>query len=252
MCRSLLNFLVPFQTAFPVNLGSELSTRCLVLSLTLHFVQELKSWCNEEGSFANYVTSAARWLRVACPDECGCTDPLSSPLLKPPNHGCRDACIQEAYGFSLAASSPLYGNVPNFTLGCKDVPPGPGWQHFWDNYITYISHETGIDYSIFQSLIDWVTFARNVGCIALQSLPMDMNGNEWCRGGEKYRPLAWFCPETCGCARSGNTERDHFCYAYDHCPVHVLPNETDAFWSVARKYDLLKPLVNPKLLSIDM
>ena len=45
-------------------------------------------------------------------------------------------------------------------------------------------------------------------------------------------------------------ERDHFCYAYDHCPMHVLPNETDAFWLLVRKYDLLKPLLNPQLLSV--
>ena len=34
--------------------------------------------------------------------------------------------------------------------------------------------------------------------------------------------------------------------------MHVLPNETDAFWAVVRKYDLLKPLLNPQLLSVGM
>ena len=63
---------------------------------------------------------------MACPDECGCTDPLSSPLLKQPKHGCREECIQEAYRFSMAVTSPLYGHAPNFTTGCKDAPPGPG------------------------------------------------------------------------------------------------------------------------------
>ena len=247
-------------------------------------MQELKWICSEDADLQVFVSHAARWLRVACPDECGCTDPLATPLLKPPFHGCREACIQEAYGFSFQSTSPLYGNVPNFTLGCKDAPPGPGWRHFWDHYLAYISYETNFDYSTIQSLVDWVAYARDAGCVALQWLPLDMQGNMWCRGGEKYRSLAWFCPETCGCAVSGNTEtgsllksvllflciygyirtnriilnaipimvqeRDHFCYAYDHCPMHVLPNETDAFWLLVRKYDLLKPLLNPQLLSV--
>ncbi|CAK9020903.1 Uncharacterized protein SCF082_LOCUS15102, partial [Durusdinium trenchii] len=164
---------------------------------------ELKWICSEDADLQVFVSHAARWLRVACPDECGCTDPLATPLLKPPFHGCREACIQEAYGFSFQSTSPLYGNVPNFTLGCKDAPPGPGWRHFWDHYLAYISYETNFDYSTIQSLVDWVAYARDAGCVALQWLPLDMQGNMWCRGGEKYRSLAWFCPETCGCAAFG-------------------------------------------------
>ena len=83
-----------------------------------------------------------------------------------------------------------------------------------------------------------------VGCPALLLNPVDAFNIEWCRGNPAlFRPLAWFCPETCGCSSSGNLERDRFCFAYDHCPVHVEANDTAEFWAMSAKYDFTKVMV---------
>ncbi|CAK9100246.1 Protein NLRC3 [Durusdinium trenchii] len=213
--------------------------------------EELAYFCSEEAPEWLF-TMEAIWLRNSCPRHCGCTQPLSSPLLKTPWFGCTRQCIQESYGFSMYGFSPLFGKPPNFTTGCKDQLPGPSWHHFWDNYFPMVDHYHGSDYFatrlIYLEFRDW---AKAVGCPVIATQPQDLMGSLVCRGSSRYLPLAWFCPETCGCSASGNLERDHFCFAYDYCPMHVMPNETEQAWQLIRKYDLLRTLMNPELLFND-
>ena len=216
--------------------------------------EELKYYCSDSAHdwlFSN----AAVWLRMACPRSCGCTKPFVLPIMRTPRWGCSLACIQESYNFSYSALSPLFGNAPNFSAGCKDVAYGTeafhGLQLFYALFVDLMSVHNNYDYSQHQEIVEFAAWASYVGCPALRVQPVDFSGNLACRGSSKYLPLAWFCPETCGCASSGNTERDHFCFAYDYCPMHVLPNEIDKAWRLIRKYDLLKTLMNPQLLSYD-
>ncbi|CAJ1396027.1 unnamed protein product [Effrenium voratum] len=215
--------------------------------------EELKFYCSDSAPAKWIFSNAALWLRLACPRTCGCTTPLASPVVRTPRWGCQSACIQESFGFGLSRDSPFVGQVPNFTLGCKDVSPGtPGFeglQHFWDHFVTLSSIHNAYDYSQQQSVVEFAAWAREVGCPAIAYQPVDLMGNLACRGSSKYLPLAWFCPQTCGCATSRNTERDYFCFAYDYCPMHVLPDEEPAAWQLILKHDLLETLMNPDLLS---
>ncbi|CAK9063988.1 unnamed protein product [Durusdinium trenchii] len=213
--------------------------------------EELAYFCSEEAPEWLF-TMEALWLRNTCPRHCGCTRPLSSPLLKTPMFGCTRQCIQESYNFSMYGSSPLFGQPPNFTTGCKDQLPGASWRHFWDNYLPMLDNYHGSEYfGTRQSYLEFINWAKVAGCPVIATQPQDLMGSLACRGSSRYLPLAWFCPETCGCSASGNLERDHFCFAYDYCPMHVLPNETEQAWQLIRKYDLLRTLMNPELLFND-
>ncbi|CAE7697022.1 VPS11 [Symbiodinium sp. CCMP2592] len=213
--------------------------------------QENVTSCQDMEQFCDTVTEAGTLLRMACPRVCGCTDPLASPLLRVKRWGCFQVCIQEAYGFSLNPGNPHYYVPPSSPLACRDAAPGPGWVKFWDGYLEAASIYGGFDYTGRAGLnpglelfIGWVNWAKVAGCPALLANPVDVFNIEWCRGNPAlFRPLAWFCPETCGCSSSGNLERDRFCFGYDHCPVHVAPNDTVAFWGMAGKYDFTKILV---------
>ncbi|CAL1149673.1 unnamed protein product [Cladocopium goreaui] len=64
------------------------------------------------------------------------------------------------------------------------------------------------------------------GCPELRTYD-DVSNTEWCRGYPGlYRPLAWICPETCGCKSSGDADRDKFCFGHDYCPFTVPENVT--------------------------
>ena len=242
---------------------------------------ELAYYCSDDAvEWSHHFVQM--WLRLACPRTCGCTTPLASPLFKTPKFGCPKACIQESYGFSMWPSSPLYGKPPNFTTGCKDSPPGPGWHHFWDIYFPAVARYLDEElYRTHETYLGFAAWAKQVGCAALAAQPTDltlgcsyhvvdprpanvflrtsrvlqsfirlrMGGGLACRGSPFSLPLAWFCPETCGCKQSGNAERDHFCFGYDYCPMHVRPNETTEAWQLIQRYDLLKTFMNPALLA---
>ena len=99
-----------------------------------------------------------------------------------------------------------------------------------------------------ESFRSFVGAALEVGCPILTVAPTDYGGNLLCRGSVYSLPLAWWCPETCGCASSGNAERDRFCFGHDYCPMHVPETDTTAAWEFIRKYDVLRVLMNPEVI----
>ncbi|CAE7791016.1 NLRC3 [Symbiodinium sp. CCMP2592] len=216
--------------------------------------EALKTYCSDSDNFdfdtsMRLYSTAATWLRFACPRACGCTDPNSSPVFRTPRHGCRRSCIQQRYGFSMFSGSPSFGRLPSFPAACKDTPPGRAWRHFWGNAAfmsaAHLNSAVAYESESFRSLVG---AAMEVGCPILTVAPTDYGGNLVCRGTIYNLPLAWWCPETCGCASSGNAERDRFCFGYDYCPMHVLETDTNAAWEFIRKYDILKILMNPELI----
>lgn len=210
--------------------------------------EAMAKYCDPSSSESRswLLSSAATWLRFVCPVSCGCRDPEGSPLMKTSHYGCQKACLMESFNFSMTLGTLFYGKAPNFTTGCRDVNATPAWQHFWSNYLTVVSYATGTPYYASQSTVDVVTWAYHVGCPALRLFSADHMGNLFCRGSSWYTPLAWLCPETCGCSGSGNLERDEVCFGYDYCPV--THQSSEQLWSVIRKYDLLKTLMDPDLL----
>ncbi|CAE7763722.1 NLRC3 [Symbiodinium sp. CCMP2456] len=217
--------------------------------------EALKRYCSDSDSFdidtsSRLYSTAATWLRFACPRACGCTDPNSSPVYRTPRHGCRRSCIQERYGFSMFSASPLFGRLPSFPAACKDtLPEHNAWRHFWGN-AAFMSAAHLNSAMLYESamLRSLVGAAMEVGCPVLTVAPTDFAGNLLCRGTVYSLPLAWWCPETCGCASSGNAERDRFCFGYDYCPMHVLETDTTAAWEFIRKYDVLRVLMNPEVI----
>ena len=135
---------------------------------------ELAYYCSDDAvEWTQHFVQA--WLRQACPRTCGCTTPLASPLFKTPRFGCPKACIQESYGFSMLPASPFYGKPPNFTTGCKDSPPGPGWRHFWDIYFIAVARYLNRDfYRTHESYVGFAAWAKQVGCAALAAQPTDL------------------------------------------------------------------------------
>ena len=194
------------------------------------------------------LRSASTWLRFVCPVSCGCRDAEGSPLMKTSHYGCQKACLMESYNFSVLLGAPLYGKPPNFTTNCRDLNATSAWHHFWSNYLTVVSHVTSVPYYQDQATINIVTWAYHVGCPALDVFRADHMGNLFCRGSSWYTPLAWLCPQTCGCSRSGNLERDNVCFGYDYCPVTQMNQTEEQVWSVIMKYDLLRTLMDPDLL----
>eukprot|EP00913_Durusdinium_trenchii_P023691 g22254.t1 len=126
----------------------------------------------------------ARLLRMVCGVTCGCTDPLASPWHKVKAQGCSD---------------------------------------FWDGYGTAVSTYYGQDIS---KTAVW-PFASNVserlrmlGCQGLRVPQLQtelVSKARWCEGFPPlFRPLAWLCPNACGCASAFPDEAGH-------CPAHCAP-----------------------------
>eukprot|EP00439_Symbiodinium_sp_Y106_P010344 s1610_g1.t1 len=79
------------------------------------------------------------------------------------------------------------------------------WDFFWDHYVPYINLKLQTDL-LSQASLSWLPdFIRTVkeqGCAGIT----ERNGidpllrNTWCEGSDlMYRPLAYLCPQTCGC-----------------------------------------------------
>ena len=114
----------------------------------------------------------------------------------------------------------------------RNQPEGPGWDHFWDHLIEAVSYDISIEYlditavpvSVYPGVLQRI---KEIGCAALDHTNtgsyFDLTGTPYCQGEPGlFRPLAWLCPESCGCSSSGDPERDEFCFGYDHCPFQGL------------------------------
>eukprot|EP00439_Symbiodinium_sp_Y106_P069649 s538_g12.t1 len=154
----------------------------------------------------------ARLLRMVCGATCGCTDPLSQPFHKVIRGGCTESCLK--------LNEPLLGQV-----ACKDQVPGEGessdgwqarWKSFWDIYPDALSDFFGNDMSqtvIYSNIKNLVAEMKVRGCPGLSdpTLQFEITSSaKWCEGFEPlFRPLAYICPESCGCHSSSMALPNH-------------------------------------------
>ncbi|CAK9005799.1 Vacuolar protein sorting-associated protein 11-like [Durusdinium trenchii] len=146
--------------------------------------------CEELQEFCD--TGDARLLRFICSDTCGCTDPAAPSWFRTPAWGCSDTCTQLAME----------------RIGdCRDAPIDERWHQFWDGYLPALEAVYGVGLSGSQAVVlrvEQVLRAMKAGgCPTLKDpqLGFEIGGQRsWCQGDpDLYRPLAWKCPETCGC-----------------------------------------------------
>ncbi|CAE7324409.1 unnamed protein product [Symbiodinium pilosum] len=173
-------------------------------SLTLGFQDTPDASCSDMAHFCD--SFSGRLLRYACPRTCGCNDPRAQPLLRVNYEGCPQGCINEAH--TAMRSMP-----------CQDVAlpqMKATWDFFWDRYVQvmlYALNIQDINASSYSWLPNAVRQVKEVGCpfIGGVEFPQDpFSGVRWCEGySPLYRPLAWLCPEACGCV--GRDPLPEFC-----------------------------------------
>mmetsp|Transcript_37074 Transcript_37074/g.66014 ORF Transcript_37074/g.66014 Transcript_37074/m.66014 type:complete len:464 (+) Transcript_37074:190-1581(+) len=198
----------------------------------------------------------ARLLRFACGSTCGCDSIDSSPLYRVLGYGCAQGCISDIY--KMSASQHQQFRRPQIETGrtCEDTPPGPAWNHFWNNYLEAISEHISIQYADMTPVVEISLFNRSWmgkkidGCSTLlPEMYSDLTNKIWCRGDPGlYRPLAWLCPQSCGCNTSGYADRDKYCWGYDYCPGFVPEGEDEEFKQVAMRYDAWDDILNLRKL----
>lgn len=136
----------------------------------------------------------ARLLRMVCGATCNCTDPYTNAWWKVPATGCQPTCL------SLATDQlKLPGS-------CKDQPSNRAWNETWDTYIPAMKFVIGPDVeqtSAIALIHEMIDAMKANGCKQLQNESMKYmiaSSNTWCAGDPVLlRPLAWTCPESCGC-----------------------------------------------------
>lgn len=188
------------------------------------------TYCSDLADFCDRPD--ARLLRFACGMTCGCDKLFVNPLYRVRPQGCNQGCLQKMWGMSPINHQ--RDREISFGSDCTDVPKEhPAFVQFFDNYIDALSHFTEtnfdgmkvVDVDTYKNLyIGYVIKQR--GCPELRTYD-DVSNTAWCRGYPGlYRPLAWICPETCGCKSSGDADRDKFCFGHDYCPFTVPENVT--------------------------
>eukprot|EP00439_Symbiodinium_sp_Y106_P026093 s1473_g3.t1 len=149
--------------------------------------------------------SDARLVRFACGQTCGCTDVNSPPWYKVGSQGCAPSCLRLAQ--------------PE----CEDVTPESlrmsAWLSFWNDYPTVVNDAFSTDVTrtaVWQNVNDSINMMKVVGCPGLEIVPVDFfSGATYCEGfADLFQPLAYLCPETCGCKQPGAP--------LSHCPTSCL------------------------------
>ena len=136
----------------------------------------------------------ARLLRMMCGATCNCTNPYSNAWYKVPNLGCSQSCLDLAIN-TLAKPG-----------RCVDQPNDEIWKEIWDGYIPMLTLQYGSQVANSGAITmvqNMVEAMKMNGCSQLQVESMKTmvgDTNLWCEGdSELLRPLAWTCPESCGC-----------------------------------------------------
>ncbi|CAK9112678.1 unnamed protein product [Durusdinium trenchii] len=143
----------------------------------------LKHLCNDPN---------ARLLRMVCGHTCGCTDPLASAWHKVTAQGCIAACSQIA--FDAAAAT------------CQDNIDSENWEVFWNSYPDVMTAFWGnnvTESAVYPVMLSVADAMKSSGCSALMDPQWQAEpgvNHRWCEGYPPlWRPLAWQCPESCGC-----------------------------------------------------
>ncbi|CAJ1444957.1 unnamed protein product [Effrenium voratum] len=132
-----------------------------------------------------------RMVRMVCGDTCGCTQTNSSAWYKVPAEGCQNACLARAY--AQLAHKP-----------CRDQVD-QAWFQFWDDYIDVSGAFVGQNLTasdMYPTILQLTQVLKATGCAGLYHpiIVGQWGATYFCAGDpERFRPLAWTCPETCGC-----------------------------------------------------
>jgi len=149
--------------------------------------------CSEMAQFCSSYDG--RLVRNVCPRSCGCPSQYAQPWMMVNAEGCPTGCENE-----LTLSMRRNPCVDRELSEMKT-----DWDFFWDHYVPYINLKLQTDL-LSQASLSWLPdFIRTVkeqGCAGIT----ERNGidpllrNTWCEGSDlMYRPLAYLCPQTCGC-----------------------------------------------------
>ncbi|CAE7248353.1 unnamed protein product, partial [Symbiodinium necroappetens] len=134
----------------------------------------------------------ARMLRYICGATCGCASAGTSTWYKVARQGCSESCLKES-----DAATP-----------CTDVAAtSEGWRSFWMNYVPVVSSFFGQNLAqanMLTMLNQTVQAMLSEGCPRLLVNDTDfVTSVRWCEGfPDLFRPVAFLCPETCGCKAS--------------------------------------------------
>ena len=134
----------------------------------------------------------ARMLRYLCGATCGCASAGTSTWYKVARQGCSESCLKEAEA----------------ETACTDVAAtSEGWRSFWMNYVPVVSSFFGQNLAqanMLTMLNQTVQAMLSEGCPRLLVNDTDfVTSVKWCEGfPDLFRPVAFLCPETCGCKAS--------------------------------------------------
>ena len=157
----------------------------------------------------------ARMLRYLCGGTCGCASAGTSTWYKVARQGCSESCLKEAE----AATS------------CTDVAAtSAGWRSFWMNYVPVVSSFFGQNLAqanMLTMLNQTVQAMLTEGCPRLLVNDTDfVTSVKWCEGfPDLFRPVAFLCPETCGCKASASGFCPSSCLSH---AVHGSTNSSNA------------------------
>lgn len=192
--------------------------------------------------------SQARLLRFACGLTCGCHLLNVNPFYRTRSQGCNQGCIQIVWGHDVIHA--LKDRKIDFESPCTDIDnTHPAFAQWVDSYIDALAEYSNIEFDDFK-VVDTKAYrdlylgyvVKSRGCSELRAYDLFSN-TEWCRGHPGlYRPMAWICPETCGCKSSDDPERNSWCFGKDYCPFTIpenkTPYEADAYLRRIDRYRL--------------
>lgn len=152
--------------------------------------------CEAMSNLCHSIEPQGRLVRHVCPRTCGCQDQFTNPVLQVLGEGCSKKCHNErteTMRFSACQDVDLNSSV---TLR-------QDWETFWDTYRPLINNKLSVDFDTAASLsylTDWIEYIKQVGCEGLSVSTQDpVMRTSWCAGSVFYSPLAFWCPQACGC-----------------------------------------------------
>ncbi|OLP95371.1 hypothetical protein AK812_SmicGene22517 [Symbiodinium microadriaticum] len=188
------------RTTFREDMGMTMYQRNLHDSLCLDFDEIFLTNASHElqamSNLCHSIEPQGRLVRHVCPRTCGCQDQFTNPVLQVLGEGCSKKCHNERT------------EKMRFSA-CQDVDLNSSatlrqdWETFWDTYRPLINNKLSVDFDTAASLsylTDWIEYIKQVGCEGLSVSTQDpVMRTSWCAGSVFYSPLAFWCPQACGC-----------------------------------------------------
>mmetsp|Transcript_110560 Transcript_110560/g.180348 ORF Transcript_110560/g.180348 Transcript_110560/m.180348 type:complete len:824 (-) Transcript_110560:221-2692(-) len=140
-----------------------------------------------------------RFLRMICPETCGCNLPLSGLYKKGPNQGCPAECAASGAYISQLA------NIPCMDYSLANLTQMPGYAAFVNQWLeTWLKSQPREAERLQQAGAAMLTY----GCVAIGLLPARIQ-SMFCQPTSEYGSLNAYCPMSCDCISS----------ALEDCPV---------------------------------